>query len=79
MNGRQWGRYADEIKENADKTLLKEALAEAAGKQQADYTGASWEAFRKAYEKAKDIYADTDADQTLVNAVLAELNDAIQA
>ncbi|WP_418431225.1 DUF5695 domain-containing protein [Blautia sp.] len=71
------GQYADEIKENADKTLLKEALAEAAGKQQADYTGASWEAFRKAYEKAKDIYADTDADQTLVNAVLAELNDAI--
>lgn len=71
------GQYAEEIKDTAEKTLLGEALAEAAEKQEEEYTKTSWEDFQKAYKKAKEIYTDTHADQLQVDEALAELKEAM--
>ena len=71
------GQYAEEIKDTAEKTLLGEALTEAAEKQEEEYTKTSWEDFQKAYKKAKEIYTDTRADQLQVDEALAELKEAM--
>ncbi len=61
----------------ADKAALNEAIATAQGKQQADYTPASWQALETALAAAQAVADDPDATQAQVDEATANLNAAI--
>ncbi len=69
----------DALVEKADKSLLETAITNAQGKNEADYTPASWTEADLAslLTNAQTVYNDANAAQTDVDAQAAALNDAM--
>lgn len=63
----------------ADKTALKKAIADAKGKNSADYTPESWSAVAAALKTAEAVDADENASQTAVDNAAADLKSAVAA
>lgn len=64
---------------SGDFTSLKQAIAEAETRNQAEYTEVSWEAFAKALAAAKKTAADEKAFQTEIDQAEAALRAAMKA
>lgn len=60
-----------------DKTALDEAIRRAEGITNNNYTSASWNAFLRALEQARAVFADESAGQAEVDSAAAALNEAI--
>lgn len=69
--------YAEEGLEAADKTALIEAIAEASGYIEIDYTPESWDALERALETALTVRDTQFAGQADVDAAAQALSDAI--
>ena len=64
----------------ADKKALQKAIAEAVPEEDKDkYTESSWALYVEAFDKAKEVEADTDATQAAVDAAVTALNAATDA
>ena len=61
----------------ADKTALNAKIADAATKKQADYTAASWTAFKTALDAAKAVASNANATQAEVTTALNNLTTAM--
>lgn len=61
------------------KQELQSLVSDVEGKREADYTAASWSKFAAALQKAKEMLADSEADQSLLEDALTVLQNAYQA
>ena len=62
----------------ADKAALGAAIQSASGKEEKDYTAASWKEFQAALGHAEEVYGKVDATQEKVDGAAAGLQSAIQ-
>lgn len=62
------------LKQSVDKTALDKAIKDCGSLKAADYTAATWNAFKKALDDAKAVFAKANATQAEVNAALTTLN-----
>lgn len=63
----------------ADKSALEKAIADAKAIENKNYTDDSWNALQKAIEKAESVFANENATQTEVNAQITALENAVNA
>ena len=64
--------------EEVDKTALAAAIEEAKGLDESDYTPKSWSRLQDALASAETVYGDDSAEQSAVDAALAELLSAME-
>ncbi len=62
----------------ADKTGLREAIARAEGRNEADYTAESWAAMQTALAAARETAANADATQSQIDEATFALSDALR-
>lgn len=74
-------RNCDEIKEvqtgvTTDKSELLSEIEKLPAKPQSSYTEESWNSYETALQRAKDVYADENATQEVIDAAVKMLKDA---
>lgn len=62
--------------DEVDKDDLYDLLDKYDGYKESDYTASTWKTFKEAYDKAKEVYEDTEADQKAVDDAEAALKKA---
>src|SRR5699024_6327471 len=60
-----------------DKSKLEVAIRDAQKREKTDYTSESWLPFAEALEEARNIYDDEEATQEEIDAMIANLDDAL--
>ena len=73
------GVYAKEEPEIVNKEALSAALVLAEQKEESAYTTDSWNAFKEAFDAAKEVYAKEDTTQEEVDAAVSALEVAMKA